>query len=496
MDVLISLVFIVVFLACIVISRNLSGRGGKPPGPWGFPFVGHLPLFGNNLPETFSKWRLIYGDVFRIRLGSWDTVVINGYTAIKEALEARGDALSSRPDFETTRVLARKRNKGEDSLGFGKFTPAHVLHRKLVAGALRVFTKTRATYTQDLIYDEVCKMIDKFISWGSEPNYVDGVVRTTAGRIIYHIIYNKENNFRNDENINAIIKNADEFSKFAKSGNPADVIPWLRFFMPWKMQKFVDLTMEGEQLRQKIVNEHISDTTDDVCSIAKIFLRTNLPKTVTDNHKFVSKSRLMISLNDLVGAGFDTTSTLLQWLIMYMIVFPEVQGRVHKEIDATVGRYHRIEISDRSRLNYTWATVLEVMRITTIVPFGLPHSTVRDTEINGFRVDKKCVAMINLHSIHMDEAFWKDPKNFRPDRLLDQNKEFCKEKVSHIVPFGLGRRKCIGEYLAKMELFLIFAMLMQRLSFSRAKGDILSTEPLREIIYRPKPFRTVIREWN
>ena len=94
----------------------------------------------------------------------------------------------------------------------------------------------------------------------------------------------------------------------------------------------------------------------------------------------------MKSLNDLVGAGFDT---LMNWLILYMIVFPEVQKRVHEEIDAVIGSSRRIEIADRSRLNFTWATILEVMRITTMVPFALPHSTVADTEINGFGVDKK-----------------------------------------------------------------------------------------------------------
>ena len=64
----------------------------------------------------------------------------------------------------------------------------------------------------------------------------------------------------------------------------------------------------------------------------------------------------------------------------------------------------------------------------------------------------------------------------------------------HIVPFGLGQRKCIGEHLAKMEFFLIFSTLMQRCSFSRAEGDILSTEPVRELINRPKPFQAIVKK--
>ena len=174
--------------------------------------------------------------------------------------------------------MVKIRNETEDSLGFGKFTPAHVLHRKIVAGALRVFTKTNVNYTQEIILDEARKMIDEFLSWNSKPNYIENVVRVSIGSIIYQIFYNRVDNITEDEQFNALIENNDEFSRFAKSGNPVDVIPWLRFFMPWKMQTFVELTTNGEMLRQRIVRQHMSDTTDAVWTVANIFLKTKLPE--------------------------------------------------------------------------------------------------------------------------------------------------------------------------------------------------------------------------
>ena len=102
----------------------------------------------------------------------------------------------------------------------------------------------------------------------------------------------------------------------------------------------------------------------------------------------------------------------------------------------------------------------------------MPHSTIMHTEINGYRVDKNMFTMVNLHSIHMDE----DPEAFRPARLLDKDNRISKEMANRIVPFGLGRRKCVGEHLAKMENFLLFTSLMQRCSFSTADGDLISTK--------------------
>ena len=498
MDASILLCFVVFYVSIILIIRKINRRGErpKPPGPWGFPVVGHLPFFGDNLPKIFGKWRQQYGDVFQIRMGSCETVVINGYSAIKDALEKCGDAFSSRPDFLTARLLIKERNGDEDSLSFGKFTPAFILHRKLVSSALRVFTKTKMTDTQELILCEANKMIEQFLSWNNKPNYVGNVVRMSVANIIYQLFYKRGQNASEDKEFSALLEKSDEFNIFAKNGNLVDAMPWLRFFMPRELRKFVDQLGREESVRQNIVKQRTLQRNTDADTVTDIFLDMDLPEEVNDKHNFVNKTRLMRSLNDLVGAGDDNTHVLLKWLILYMIVYPEVQKRVQNEIDETIGSSRRIEFTDRSRLNYTWATILEVMRITTVVPFSLPHSTTTNTELNGFSIDKDSVALVNLHSIHMDELFWKDPEDFRPDRLLDKDNGISKEMANHIVPFGLGRRRCIGEQLAKMELFLLFTSLMQRCSLSKDEGDIISTEPVRELVYRPKPFRAVVRKRN
>ena len=96
----------------------------------------------------------------------------------------------------------------------------------------------------------------------------------------------------------------------------------------------------------------------------------------------------------------------------------------------------------------------------------------------------------------MDVPFLKDPKAFRPARLIEKNNRIAKEMANHIVPFGLGRKKCVGQHLAKMEIFLLFTSLMQRCCFSKADGDLTSAEPIVGVAFHPKPFRVVVRERN
>lgn len=159
-----------------------------------------------------------------------------------------------------------------------------------------------------------------------------------------------------------------------------------------------------------------------------------------------------------------------------------------------IGCNQKVTLADRSKLNFTMATLLEIMRITTIAPFAFPHSVTIDTVFRGYILEKDTVALINLHSVSMEESYWGDPEVFRPDRLLNKDNILDKEKTNHIIPFGLGRRKCIAEHLANMELFLLFTTLMQKCSFTKVSEDCLNLDPVQGLVWRPKPFRVIVEE--
>jgi cytochrome P450 len=203
---------------------------------------------------------------------------------------------------------------------------------------------------------------------------------------------------------------------------------------------------------------------------------------------------LIGSTADLEGAGFDTSNKSLQWAILYMAEYPEVQQRVQKEIDDVIGSGQRVELKDKPRLTYTEATILEIMRMTSIAPFALPKIAIKDTLLQGYNIDKGTVVFFNIHSISYDTNFWGDPQIFRPERLIDDNNKLIKEKCNHIVPFGLGRRRCVGEFLAKMEQFLFFANILRRCKLFKAPGVQYDLEPELGLVYSPKPFKVVIEE--
>lgn len=82
-------------------------------------------------------------------------------------------------------------------------------------------------------------------------------------------------------------------------------------------------------------------------------------------------------IGDLFSAGMETIKTTVLWAIVYMLHRPDVAANIQKELDAVVGRRRLPRLGDRPNLPYTEATILEVLRISSIVPLGTTHSTSR-----------------------------------------------------------------------------------------------------------------------
>ncbi|XP_040091387.1 cytochrome P450 2D14-like isoform X3 [Oryx dammah] len=182
-----------------------------------------------------------------------------------------------------------------------------------------------------------------------------------------------------------------------------------------------------------------------------------------------SDENLRLVVADLFSAGMVTTSTTLAWALLLMILHPDVQRRVQQEIDEVIGKVRRPEMGDQALMPFTVAVVHEVQRFADIVPLGLPHMTTRDIEVQGFLVPKGTTLITNLSSVLKDETVWEKPFRFHPEHFLDAQGCFIKQEA--FIPFSAGRRACLGEPLARMELFLFFTSLLQHFSFSVPAGQ-------------------------
>ncbi|XP_062411731.1 cytochrome P450 2J2-like isoform X2 [Sardina pilchardus] len=190
---------------------------------------------------------------------------------------------------------------------------------------------------------------------------------------------------------------------------------------------------------------------------------------------------------DLFVAGTETTSTTVYWALLYMIAYPEIQRKVQEELDQVVGSSRQPSLADRESLPYTDAVIHEIQRFGNIIPLNLARCTTKETQIGDYTIPKGTMVMGNLTSVLFDETEWETPHTFNPGHFLDAEGKFRKREA--FLPFSIGKRVCLGEQLARMELFLFFSSLLQRFSFSPPLGVEPSLEFRFGITRTPHPYQ-------
>ncbi|XP_008052914.1 cytochrome P450 2C42-like, partial [Carlito syrichta] len=97
---------------------------------------------------------------------------------------------------------------------------------------------------------------------------------------------------------------------------------------------------------------------------------------------------LVNTVNDLFGAGTETTSTTLRYALLLLLKHPEVAAKVRKEIDHVIGRDRSPCMQDRSHMPYTDAVIHEVQRYIDLIPTNLPHAVTRDIKFRNYLIPK------------------------------------------------------------------------------------------------------------
>ncbi|XP_071415001.1 vitamin D 25-hydroxylase isoform X2 [Pithys albifrons albifrons] len=161
-------------------------------------------------------------------------------------------------------------------------------------------------------------------------------------------------------------------------------------------------------------------------------------------------------------------------------------GQVQKEIDLVMGPNKMPTLEEKCKMPYTEAVLHEVLRFCNIVPLGIFHATSKDTVVRGYSIPEGTTVITNLYSVHFDEKYWSNPEVFFPERFLDSNGQFVKKDA--FIPFSLGRRHCLGEQLARMEMFLFFTSLLQRFHLHFPHGVIPDLKPRLGMTLQPQPY--------
>ena len=169
-------------------------------------------------------------------------------------------------------------------------------------------------------------------------------------------------------------------------------------------------------------------------------------------------------------------------------VFSLFQEKLQDDIDEILGKEQKPSLGDREKLPNVEATILECLRISNVAPFAVPHAVHDDVMFRDYLIPRDSTVLVNLNSILKDPKVFPEPNVFRPSRFLTDEGRVTIPK--EFIPFSIGRRSCLGESLARMELFLYVTSLLQRFKFQSPVSDPSpKTDGHLGMTYSPFPFR-------
>uniref|UniRef100_A0A671VJL0 Cytochrome P450 2F2-like n=1 Tax=Sparus aurata TaxID=8175 RepID=A0A671VJL0_SPAAU len=421
--------------------------------------------------------RKIHGNVYSLYIGSKPAVVINGYKAMKEALMS--NEFAGRP--QDLFVNDTTQRKGVILADYGTSWKEH---RRFALMTLRNFGLGKDSM-EERIHGEiqyVIKTLEKSIGSTLSPQVM---FHNASSNIICQVLFGTRYEY-DDMFIKTIVQCFTENAKIANG-------PWAMLYdsfplirnLPLPFMKAFKNVETCQKIAKRLLAEHKSTR---VPGEPRDFVDCYFDEM--DKSSF-SEGQLSMYALDLHFAGTDTTSNTLLTGFLYLMGHPHIQERCQQEIDTVLEGKEKATFNDRNNMPYMQAVIHEVQRVANTVPLSVPHCTTKDTELMGYSIPRGTLIIPNLTSLLNEEGQWKFPNEFNPENFLNDQGEFVKPEA--FMPFSTGPRMCLGEGLARMELFLIMVTLLRKFKFTwpEEAGEPDYT-PVYGVTLTPKPYRMKI----
>nr|XP_023024596.1 probable cytochrome P450 305a1 [Leptinotarsa decemlineata] len=429
-------------------------------GPIWLPIIGNLHQVkklsiaqgGQHL--AFSKLSQDYNsNVIGLKLGGKYTIVIASYPLVKTVLTS--EEYDGRP--QNFFMILRSLGTGKGITGTDgelwriqkHFVSVHL--RQLGLGKTAMDTQIQAEASEILVIIE--ENVNKELQIGQ-----------ILPKSVLNILWMLMSGLRLSRNDDRLIKLLNLLHKRAKAfdmaGGTLNQMPWLRFVTPeWTGYNLIrNINEEFMTLLMEPIREHFKKWTDDRNDDLIYSFITEMRKAEGEKSTFTEDQLLMVCL-DIFLAGAQTTSNTLDFAFLMMLLYPEIKNKVHACLDEAFQKSEEITYSERKRVPYVEAVLYETERFCTIAPIIGPRRVLRKTTLNGYDIPKDTTVLIHIHSVHNDVDYWQDPEIFRPDRFLDPKGNLMYH--DRFLPFGLGKRRCLGEILAKNCIFTFFSQIMK-----------------------------------
>ncbi|GLB45029.1 putative cytochrome p450 [Lyophyllum shimeji] len=488
-----ALVLAVAAVAAVVLRDRLSSkkRVPLPPGPPADPFIGHLRLVPSEGQDVFFyKLGKQYGDVVQLRVLGRSLIILNSVQAANDLLDKRSANYSDRPDLPIYELMGEG-----DMLGFVKYGDEFRAQRRMING---YFSQDKVKNHRPVQIREA-----RILAYGllQTPEKRSDVLSRFSTAIIVDVGYGHQIVSTNDP----YVKIAGDVGRvMSESGPPGatlvDAFPILRYFPSWfPGTYYANYARNSQGVVRRLKEFPFNQVKEQIAqgTAKPSFLQAQLETmNQTGQRDETLAKRIQATAAVLYQGGADTTSAVLDFFFLAMLLYPQYQAKAHEEIDAVVGQERLPELHDRNSLPYLECLIYETLRWYQPAPTGGPHKSMEDDIYNGMLIPKGSILIPNIRGMTWDDNVYQDPFNFDPTRFMPAP---MGRGEPYPPAFGFGRRVCPGRHLAIESLWLSVATIMATMTIHRTvdrdgKEVIPDVLPVTTgITSHPRPFQAILK---
>ncbi|GMR46862.1 hypothetical protein PMAYCL1PPCAC_17057, partial [Pristionchus mayeri] len=422
-------------------------RASLPAGPFAVPVLGN---FINEIKPPFihvglKRLSARFGPIFTVHL-PYPVVNISDFEIIRDTF--RGKDVTGRMYnvlIETTRLCENGgiiNSDGSDWMEQRRFTIATL--RDFGMGKNLMEEKVRLSARNMIEFINKGDLTDTDLRWS---------IQVFVSNIINEFLFGVQFPFDDCSKLMDFVKG---FNEAIEGVSKSKLVP-IVYMLPWARHLPVISYFWGKQKERfdklmDYIREQVQavkyDPSEEPSCFVQAFHKNNKDKRL---------EQLLACCTDLFNAGQETTTTTLRWAMLLLASNQEVQEKLRAEILSVVGRDRVASMADKTKMPYASAAINEIQRMANIVAPNpvLFHRTTVDTEIKGFKIPANTLINGDFHQMMKSDPVFEDPDRFWPERYIaEDGVTLRKEVVERTIPFGIGKRQCAGEGLARTELFI------------------------------------------
>lgn len=425
-----------------------------PPGPFPLPIFGNfLLIYSEGLLPCLTKLGEKFGPIYTFNFGSRPTLILSGYQIVKEALVDLGDVFMNRGALPVFDHLFK--SGGLSFANYDEWT--QLRHFSLIT--LKHFGMGKKSSEEHLV-DEARHLIDHFKSLNGQPFDPSTTLMCASSNVIANLVLGTRYSYNDKKWMKILQDSRDAFHVISSFwGQLFDIFPGIMQYLPGPHRKIFSLLKPLHNAVEESVINH-QKTLDPACP--RDYIDCYLLRREEKNGK-----KTVFTIPNLIGTVFDmflggseSSAVTIVFGFFILVKYPEIQDKVHEEIDQVIGRERDPRADDKTQMPYTNALLHEIQRYTDIFPMGVTRSTTRDVTFHGYYIPKGTNVITMLTSVLRDPSQFEKPNEFNINHFLDENNKF--RKNYGFMPFAAGKRACIAESLVRMQLFIFFTVILQK----------------------------------